>query len=64
MSKLEKMEDWRKRKLSCCCCGGTRSTQYKICMMNNMEIYICKKCVLKLTTAIVCGNIQTQFGGK
>lgn len=63
MSKLEKMTDWKKRKLSCHCCGSTRSTQYKICMMDNTEIYICKKCVLKLVTAVACGDIQTQKQG-
>lgn len=63
MARLEKMEDWRKRKLPCHCCGGARSTQYKICMMGNTEIYICKKCVFKLGLAIACGDIQIQEQG-
>lgn len=62
MSKLEKMTDWRKKKLTCHYCGNTRSTQYKL-DKGDTEIYICKKCVFKVGLAIACGDIQIQEQG-
>lgn len=62
MAKLEKMEDWRKRKLPCHYCGGTRSTQYKV-DRGSTEIYVCKKCVLKVVLAVACGDIKIQKQG-